>query len=508
MKIKKGVSLLILVLSLSVVLTACGGGETNLESKEDLIVAQGADATTLDPQAGNDQPSARVMRQIYDTLVVLTEDMELEPGLAESWEQIDDLTWEFKIREGVKFHNGDELTPEDVKFTIERHMESPTVSHILELVKSVEVIEDNKIIMNLDEPFAAIIAHLSHGSTGILNQKAVEEAGEDYGQRPMGTGPFKFVNWTTGDSIELERNDDYFGEGAKVKYLTFKNVTEGTSRTLGIETGEIDISYDIDPIDIKKLSEDENLVYISEPSFSVDYLGLNNLKEPFNDIRVRQALNYAINVEEIIEAVVEGDGEVALTPLQKDVFGATTDVKRYEYNPEKAKELLAEAGYPDGFETSIMTNDSGVRVRIAELIQGQLKAIGVDTRVQTLEWGAYLDATARGEHEMFMLGWSANTGDADYGLSSPYLSENHGEAGNRTFYSNEEFDRLVKAASKESDPEMRKELYKEAQQILLEDSPNVLLFHKMVNAGTQKYIKGFRVHPAGSHVLKNVYFEE
>ncbi len=501
---KRAILLLAIALLASFALTACGGAKVDTST---LVVAQGADATTLDPHGGNDQPSARVMRQIYDTLIGLDENLEIYPLLAESYEQVDPLTWEFKLKEGVKFHDGNEMTADDVVFSIERHLESPEVSHILGLIDKVEKIDDYNVRIVTKEPFAALLRHLSHASTAILSKEAVEKYGKEYGQNPVGAGAYKFVNWDTGDSIDLERFEDYHGDLAKTPNISFKAITEASGRTVGLETGEVSIAYDIDPVDIETVKENDSLIFLSEPSLSIDYIGMNMLKKPFDDVRVRRAMNYAINVPEILETVLEGDGELAASPLQSAVFGATKDVDVYEYNPEKAKELLAEAGYPDGFSTTLSTDDGAVRSRIAELVQGQLKEVGVDVEVDKMEWGKYLDMTSKGDHDMFILGWSTNTGDADYGLSGPYLSENHGGAGNRFFYTNETVDKLIKDASHEINEAKRLELYKEAQQLIKKDAPNILLFHKSINAGIQKDIKGFKIHPAGSHLLQNAYYD-
>jgi len=488
-------------------LSACGSKETGGSGKDELVVAQGADPKSLDPHASNDQPSSRVNKQIYNTLVEATEDMEIEPGLAESWEQVDETTWRFKLREGVKFHNGEELRASDVKFSLDRMMNSPEVAHIVGAVESVEIEGDYTVIIKTKEPFAPILAHLAHTAASILNEKAVTEAGDDYANNPIGTGPFKFVSHDAGDKVTLERFDDYFGEPAKVNTLIFRNIPEGTNRTIGLKTGEIDIAYDIEPIDLGKVREDDKLVLIEEESLSTSYIGFNTKKAPFHDVRVRKALNHAVNVDEIIEVVLEGAGKKATGPINDKVFGYNKDLKGYEYDPEKAKELLAEAGYPDGFKTTIWTNDSPVRVRIAELVQAQLKEVGVEVTIEEVEWGAYLERTAAGEHDMFILGWVTVTGDADYGLYALFHSSQHGGAGNRTFYTNSEVDKLLDQGRTSIDEGERLEVYAKAQELIVEDAPQLFLYFQTQNAGVQSNVEGFRLHPAGHHKLVNVSFK-
>lgn len=507
-KSKKTLVLLSILLVLMLTLSACGGTKgTSGGGKDELVVAQGADPKSLDPHASNDQPSSRVNKQLYNTLVEATEDMELEPGLAEKWDQIDENTWEFTLREGVKFHNGDELKASDVKFTFDRMKESGEVAHIIGAIESVEVGDDYTIIIKTIEPFAPILSHLAHTAASILNEKVVTEAGDDYQNNPVGTGPYKFVSHDSGDKVTLEKFDDYYKGAAKIKTIVFRNIPEGTNRAVGLETGEVDIAYDIDPIDMERVRGEEKLELIEEPSLSTTYIGFNTKKAPYDNILVRQALNYAINVDEIIDVVLEGAGAKAFGPINDKVFGYKGDLEGYDYDPEKAKELLAEAGFADGLKTSIWTNDNPIRTRTAEIVQAQLKEVGVDASIEILEWGAYLDKTSAGEHDMFILGWVTVTGDADYGLYALYHSSQHGGAGNRSFYTNSEVDKLLDKGRTSIDEKVRLDAYSEAQGIIVEESPQIFLFFPTQNVGMQKNIDGFRLHPAGHHQLYNVSFK-
>ena len=509
-KNKKILSLVITILTLSLVLSACGGskGITRKNPADTLVVAQGADAKSLDPHATNDQPSSRVMKQIYNTLVASTVDMEIVPALAESWESIDELTWEFKLASGVKFHNGEELKASDVKFTYDRMLASPSVSHILGPVKEIKVVDDYTVQIITSEPFAPLLSHLTHTASSILNEKAVTASGEDYGQNPVGTGPFAFDTWQSGDRITLKAFEDYFQGAAAVKTVVFRNVPEGTNRTVGLETGEVDIAYDIEPIDKNLVIDNAGLELIEGPSLSSQYLGFNTQKAPFDNVKVRQAINYAVDVQEIIDVVLEKAGEVAKSPLMELIFGSNEDIQGYSYDVEKAKELMKEAGFENGFKTSIWTNDSPVRVRIAEIVQAQLKEIGIEANIEVVEWGAFLDRTSAGEHDMFILGWTTVTGDADYGLYALYHSSQHGDAGNRFFYTNPEVDKLLDIGKTEVDTDKRLAAYKEAQEIIVADAPQLFLYFSTQNVGENKVIKGFQLHPAGHHSLYNVTIEQ
>lgn len=494
---------------MAIALAACGGGQdtADISEKNTLVVAQGADATTLDPHATNDQPSSRIAIQIYSQLVEVDQNMEIIPGLAHSWEHLDEYTTQFKLREGVKFHNGEELKASDVKFTLDRMMASPTVAHIVGPLESVEVIDDYTVNLRTSEPFGPLLYHLSHTASSIMNEKAVTEAGSDYGQSPVGTGPWQFVDWNVGDRVTMKMFDEYYGGKQEVENVVFRNITEGSNRTIALETGEVDISYDITPIDKDSVINHNNLDLIEAESLSTTYVGFNFKKAPFDNKLIRQAIAYAINEEDIIEAVEMGAGIASNSPISQKVFGYNPDARRYEQNIEKARELMAEAGYADGFSTFIWTNDNPVRVQIAEVMQAQLRQIGINMAIEVVEWGAFLDGTNRGEHEMFMMGWVTVTGDADYGLNALFNSATHGGAGNRSFYTNYDVDNMLNTARVSTDQEERRGLYHELQEVLMEELPIVPIYVKYDNAGSQKFVEGFNLNPAGHHKLRGVRFE-
>ncbi len=489
--------------------TSCGSKDSSKSTgvKDTLIVSDGADAKSLDLHATNDSASSRITVQIYDGLVGQDENMEIVPVLAESWERPDELTTVFHLRKGVKFHNGEELKATDVKFTLDRMKASPQVGYIIGSIDRVEIVDDYTVKVITTKPFGAILSHLSHPTAGIMNEKAVKEYGEAYGQHPIGTGPYKLASWQSGDRIVLEANPDYFLGEAPIKKVIFRPITEGSNRTIALETGEIDIAYDIEGLDKDRLRNDNSVLFIEEPSLGIDYIGFNTKKAPFNNIKVRQAIATAINTDDIIAAVYKGSATRANSLIGPKVFGHTDEAKAWEYNVEKAKKLLAEAGYPNGFKAKIWVNENQARRDIATILQAQLKEIGIDLTIETLEWGAYLDGTARGDHEMFILGWVTVTGDADYGLFPLLHSSCFGGAGNRSFYSNPKVDKLLMKARNSVNQEERKELYKEVQIIAQEEVPVYITAYKAQNVALQKNIENFKLKPAGHHRLYGVKFK-
>ncbi|MBS4040121.1 MAG: hypothetical protein KGZ81_05930, partial [Flavobacteriales bacterium] len=373
--------------------------------------------------------------------------------------------------------------------------------------EKIEVVDDYTIKISTKEPFAALLAHLAHTATGILNEKAVTAGGDNYGQNPVGTGPFKFSNWVAGDKIELVKFDEYHGTPAKVQNLVIRNISDNTTRTIELESGQIDIAYDIQPTDVKRVEENANLTLLRDINLSTTYIGFNAAKAPYNDVRVRQAINYAVDTDSIVEAVYQGVGAPAKGPLGPNVWASHQGLEQYGFNVEKAKELMKEAGYEQGFKTTIWTNDNQQRMDIAEIVQNQLKAINIETEVKVVEWGAYLDGTAAGEHDMFILGWVTVTADPDYGLYALFHSSQHGAAGNRTFYSNAQVDELLDKGRTATDVKEREEAYKQAQEIIRNEAPWIFTWTGENLAGTQKNVQGFKQHPAGHHKLYTVYFE-
>lgn len=499
---------LLVAMVLSVLfLVACGGDSDkksgSATAKDTLVIAQGADAKSLDPHASNDNPSSRIRIQIFDRLMDLDDNGVPQPMLAESWERPDDTTIIFHLRKGVKFHNGDEMKASDVKFSLERALKSPEVSHILDGVKGVEVLDDYTVKVTTEKPMAAILNNLSHTTIAILSEKATTEAGDSFGQNPIGTGPYKFVSWQSGDRVTLEAFPDYWQGEAPVKNVVFRNIVEETNRTIGLETGELDIIYDIQGMDKNKLKDDERFNLIEGPQLSLTYLGFNMKKAPYDNPKVREAISYAIDQKPIIDTVFLGAGEPANSILGPNVF-AYYDVEKFTQDIAKAKALLAEAGYPNGFKAKIWVNDNPVRRDTAVILQDQLKQIGIDLTIETVEWGAFLDGTARGDHEMYLLGWGNVTRDPDYGMFELISTSTMGAAGNRFFYSNPEVDKLLEAGKTELDPEKRKEIYKQIQEIVRKDLPMYMIVYPLQNVVTQKNIKNFKLDPAQGHKIYGV----
>lgn len=533
---KKSLFLFVLTLMLALVLAACasepdetGGtsgsdddGNNDAEASEteeggDLVIASSADAVSLDPAGSNDVPSSNVAENIYESLVKQNMDMELEPSLATEWEAVEDDVWEFKLREDVKFHDGSDFNADVVKTNIERVMDEEVGSpraFLYEMISDIEVVDDHTVRFITEYPFAPLPAHLAHSGGAMVAPDLIEEDyeamedGEEPGsvitENPIGTGFFKFEEWKPGEYISLSKNEDYWGEPANLDTVTFKVVDEDQTRVAELLTGDSHIIDPLSPSDVAQVEGEEGVEPARQASVSLSYVGFNADKEPFDDPKVRQAINMAIDKSEIIDGIYDGAGIPAVGPLAPDVFGYDPDVEGLEYDPDKAKELLEEAGLEDGFSTTIWTNDSRERIDAATNIQAQLKEFNVDVEVEILEWGAYLEQTANGEHEMFVLGWSTVTGDADYGLYALFHSDNFGDPGNRTFTDDPELDDLLDEARQEPEPEKREELYSEIQELLAENAPMLYIHHQELLLGVSDNVQGLEQLPTGVLQLQDV----
>ena len=538
---KKSLWLMLLTFVLTVVLAACNGDDeaTDTESTDtdtstieetetetstgggDLIIAELSDAKSLDPHGSNDVQSSNVQSNIYETLIVRDKNGELAPGLAESWTQVDDLTWEFKLRTGVNFHDGEAFNAEAVKKNFDRILDPEVASpraFLYEMVSEVKVIDETTVQFVMEYPFSPLLAHLTHNGGGIISPKSIDadyaaitddvKAGSVISTNPVGTGPFVFDSWTPDSELKLVKNENYWGTPANIDSVTFKVVPESATRVAEIQSGNAHIIGTVEPAQVANVNASGVATVDEALSSSLTYIGFNTQKEPFNNPLVRQAISKAIDRQTLVDSIYEGYGIPAIGPLSADIFGYTDDLNYVEYNIEEAKALLAEAGYADGFSTTIWTNDNPARVNVATVLQQSLKELGIVVEIGVMEFGTYLDKTAAGEHDMFILGWSNATGDADYGLYALFHSSQHGEPGNRSFYTNEKVDELLEAGRREADLTAREGIYKEAMQLLTDDAPMAFVLHPSILTGVAKNVSGFYVTSDSMYHLKDVKITE
>lgn len=501
-------TLIIMALVLSMVLTACGGGSgSGSGSSDTLTVAMSADAVSLDPTQTNDTYSSNVSFQIYEGLITHDKDNNIVPVLAESYEQVDDLTYRFKIREGVKFHNGEELTPADVVFSLKRCIDAPNIKHLFNVIdaNSVKDIGDNTVEFKLKSPYTPILHNLCHPGAFIQNEKAVNDGGADYQMNPVGTGPYKFVSWAKADNVKLERNEDYWGEPGKVQNIVFRIIPEGTNRTIELESGGVDIAYDIIPNDIKKISENKDLAIVDDFSLGTQYIGINVSHAPLDNLKVRQAIRAGIDLDQIIQAVWMGVCETATGPMPSAInYGIPEEFPLEPRDVEKAKALLAEAGYPDGIDISMATSDKKERIDIATAMKEQLAECNIRMNIEVLEWSAYLKKLESGNSDLFQLGWTADAPDADGMLYPNFHSSQVGPGGNYTFVKDPSLDALLDKARLLPEGDERAKAYADIQKIIMDEQYWIPSYFEEKYVGMRADVKNFPMNPMGWYPLKDV----
>ncbi|GAA4706049.1 ABC transporter substrate-binding protein [Brevibacillus fulvus] len=495
-----------------------------------LIVGRGADSPGLDPITVTDGESYKVTENIMETLVNFEEtNTNVVPGLAESWEvSPDGLTYTFKLRQGVKFHDGSDFNADAVKFNFDRWMDKSNPLHNPEgfqyyndmfggykgdeghVIKSVDVVDPSTVKFTLNRPLAPFIADLAMSPFAIASPKALQEMGpEKFNEHPVGTGPFKFVEWKRNDTITLEKNPDYWNKGyPKVDKLVFKVIPENSARLTALTSGEIDLMDGLNPDDAETVKSNPDLQLILRPSMNIGFLGFNTEKKPFDNPKVREAIAYAVNKPALVEAFWNGLGQPAKNPLPPSIWGYNDDIKDREFNLDKAKQLLAEAGFPNGFKTTFWAMPVPRPYmpdgqKIAEAIQQDLKQIGVETEIVTMEWATYLEKTRKGEQDMFLLGWNGDNGDPDNFLYT-LLDKNNIGSNNNTRYNNEEVHQLLIKAQSAVTQEEREKLYKQAQEIIFKDVPMVPIAHSEPALAASAKVINYKPHPKGSESLEKV----
>jgi len=503
------------LLTISTALAGCTSDQTSssatgtkAKAGGTLVVARLSDATTLDPHFITDIPSANVVyEKVYETLVEPDKNMEPQPLLATEWKQVDNVTWEFKLRQGVKFQDGSPFNADAVKTNFDRVLDPKTASPQagkFEMIKEVKVVDESTVQFILKYPYAPLLSILMSNEGSIISPKSIKENSDKIGRNPVGTGPYVFKSWKSGEEIKIEKNKDYWGNKPKIDGVVFKVVPEDATRLAMIETGEAHVTDQVPVTEIDRIEASDTMDLYRTDGLAVEYLSFNTKKKPFNDVRVRKAIAHAIEVDSIIKGVYNDVGTKANSTMSPKVFGYDPNIKGYDYDINESKKLLKEAGIKDGLSFTLTTSDRKERINMAEVIQSQLKGIGINVKIQVLEYGAYIDAIAKGEHQVAIGGWGNATGDGDYNQFNLFDSKSQGAAGNSSFYSNPKVDKLIESARQEADSEKRKDLYAQAQEIENDEVPYVPIRNYEHLAVTGSSVKGLWLNPASYLMLDDV----
>jgi ABC-type transport system substrate-binding protein len=513
------------------------------ETKEKILIFGSAgDADKLDPADVTDQESTSRTDSIFEGLVEYKQgSTEIQPCLATSWVISDDgLNITFNLRQGVKFHDGTDFNADSVVFSFERQYNTSHPynqygewaywGYMFSDIEEVQKIDNYTVKILLRKPNAAMMTSLAMFTVAIVSPTNAEDWKEDAFKHPVGTGPFKFVEWVKDDHITLEANKDYWRGAPKIDKLIFRVITDPSSRLLAIQAGEIQGMEFPDPASFSTIEADNDLQLLSEPGMNVGYLAMNcgygyndtnkngvhdsnetwvktpGYFEPFTNKLVRQAINYAIDKNSIVENLYKGTAIVAKNGMPPFLLGFNDEIVDYPYNVTKARELLAEAGYANGFSTTLWVMPVSRSYmfdpsKIGEAIQSYLADVNIDVDIYQIDWSTYLEKTQAGEHPMCLLGWTGDNGDPDNFMNVLY-GENQctlGTAGNVAFYNNTEVQSLFSAALQTYDLAERARLYKEAQVILHEDAPFVYLAHANQALVFTKNVDGFVLNPTARY---------
>ncbi len=508
-------------------LGSLGAGVALAQPGSQIVIGLQAEPVTLDVAQLSDYNSSRAAMEMYEGLVRFKDgSTEIEPGLAESWEVSDDgLVYTFHLRPGVTFHDGTPVNAEAVRFSFERQIdpenpyhdtgEFPYAEFTLGDIDSVEAVDDLTVRITLKETFAPFLANMAMHAAAIVSPTAVMRYGRDFSEHPVGAGPYRFVSWQRGVEVILEANPDYWRGAPKVQRLIFRPIVEDQARLAALEAGEIDLAVNLPPDDLPRLRDDPRFTFAEQPGMHTWYLVFNVTKEPFDDPRVRQAVAHAIDRDAIVQAILGGTGETAVNFLPPVVWSYTDDVEAYPYDPERARELLAEAGYPDGFAVEFWVPESGSgmqqSVAMGTVIQDFLGRVGIDVTIQQFEWGTYLDRVivpvdqADSVPAMFEMSWIGDNGDPDNFLYILLSGDQFPANGfNLGYYDNDEVDELLRTARTTTDQAARVPLYQEAQRLIMADLPVLPVDHETQIVVLDANITGFVPHPTGVFRFENV----
>jgi peptide/nickel transport system substrate-binding protein len=472
-------------------------------ARDELVVVQGTEVTSLDPQQTQGIDGIAIAGHIFNRLLTLDTRGEIVPDLAERWEVAgDQKTWTFHLRRGVKFHDGSPFNAEAVRFTIERAIgpKSPPSlgKRYLSVIERVEVVDDATVRIVTRGPSGPFLYNLAHISgAGIMSPAATQKAGANIARQPVGTGPFRLVEWRRGDELVLERNDAYFGEKPRVRRIVYRVVPEVATRVLQLETGEADVALRIPPFEVKRLGRNPKLEIQKTVSIRAMVFYLNTRKKPFDDVRVRRAVNLAIDRKELIQSVLSGEGTPLDSPIAPTLPGHVR-VQTLEYNPAAARDLLRQAGVAEG-TTLIMDCPHGRFVldrEVCTAVAGQLGKVGLKVQTRIIgDYPQYIAARAKRDYDLTMLGFAPGSMEADGTFHSTLHSSNAGKNFNWADYSNPRVDALVEAGRTTIDEKRRRAAYAELQKIVMQDMPMLMLYAEHEFTGIRKGVTGVFMRP-------------
>lgn len=478
-----------------------------------LIFGRGGDSIHLDPIQPLDGESAKVCDVIYDTLVQFRESTtEIKPALAEAWESsTDGLMWTFYLRQGVEFHDGTPFNADAVIFSFTRSDALSREFHE-EFIDRIVALDAFIVQFQLKTPYAPFISKMAKTVFSIVSPTAVAKFGADFDSNPVGTGPFKFVQWDKHDKIVLTANDMHWAGKPVLDGLIFRSVPDNSARLMELQQGNIHAMEFPNPEDIPLIQGDSRFKLVRQSSLSVGFIAMNMHKPPYDNLKVRLAINHAIDKATIIESLYQGGAIPAKNPIPPTLWGYDNTIEDYPYDPELAKQLLAEAGYPNGFETtlwalSVPRSYIPNGIALAKELQSELQDIGIKAKIVTYDWDVYVSKVLNGEHDMAMMGWNSTDDPDDLFYSLLSIPAADKPILNLSFYRSDQMQDVLERARTSTDKAERIALYQEAQRIFHRDAPWVPLVHAQRILVINKNVHNLKISPIGWKYLRNVSLE-
>lgn len=485
-------------------------GNETVSDKDTINIAVDREPATLNPGGVSSNVNEIIMRNVLDTLLKFDENAIPQANLATEWEAIDDLTWQFKLRDDVNFTNGEHFTAKDVVYSINRLANTTTGASALTYIdlSGVEAVDDYTVNIKTTKPYAFLEAQLCQAVMCIVNEKAITEMGEDaHGRAPVGTGPYMVADWTAGESITLERNENYWGEPAKLKTVVLKIMTEGTSRTINLETGDIDLNCRLQTTDIDRVEESSDMYVLAGAQNTLRYICFNTSVEPLNNVNVRKALYHATDTELIRETIYGvKSSEKANGPIPPSFQGKNHDLPEYEYDPAKAKEMLAAEGYENGFEVSFIYLANTTNNMFAEMLQSMWAEVGVTLVLQPTESGTLSTMLNAGDYEVGTAATDMKLCDAGEGLYAFFHSSSRGSSQDRTWLNDADVDAILDKIVTTLDAEERNKLVSEAEAMIHDLCPMIYICHPWRVYGVRSDVRGLKVLPYDMEYYSKLYF--
>lgn len=470
-----------------------------------LRYVQQYEQSSMDPQLARAVSDMQLVSNMFDSLLTYKfGTIELEPALAESWEAgPDGLSWTFKLRQGVMFHKGyGEMKASDVKFSLDRifdpELKSPS-ARLLASFDQVEVVDDSTVRILLKRPDPTFLYHLAATYTSVVSERAAGEKGDTFGQDPIGTGPYQFESWSPQHETVFSAFDDYWGGQPKMAELRYLVIPDSTTAYSAFEAGDVDLLQVSDPDKLKKYQQNPEITLVETQGLVTRFLGMVPTHEPFDNLKVRQAVQHAINRNDIVEHIAGGMSVPAKSPLAPGVKYYEPDVTEYAYDPEKARQLLAEAGYPDGFKVTIAVPNNDRFTKPAVVIQEQLKAVGIEAEINVMESQAFLAGFR--DYPLYLLNLAFNP-IPDITMMVGYSSQ-----GPMSKTSDPQLDGWLMGAAATTDEGQREELFSQVQKYIVDQAMDVFLDHETFVYAMPEQVTGFVADPQRLFNLRPVAVE-